>query len=204
MLMVFIASCHSFSEEEALLNVPIGEEIITVAGETFKVDFRLDDVCKELGIFEVLPDDFSKLKTKYDMINYYKTLIPAFLPSYSSMRPDNHECVFARVEYILAQECFSDRCDNKTRKEVLQLAVNFHKRKNDDMNNRYSSPQCTLKTGVFLMAVILAKEIKSSAKFIDSATLQQALLFLNNDVFVSEVFSNLMIECSEKFLNNNK
>ena len=96
---------------------------------------------------------------------------------------------------MLAQECFSDRCDSKTRKEVLQLAANFQK-------GKYAEYTCAQKSGVFLMAVILAKEWELSSKFIDAATLQQALLILNREKPVEKDFSNLIVECSENFLTD--
>lgn len=195
--ILLMVSCHS--SEDELLNMPFGEEVITVANETFKVDFNFDDVCKQYDIFNVLPDEFAKLKTKNDLLNYYKTLSPGFLPSYSSMWRDNGELVFVRVEYMLAQECFSDRCDSKFRKEVLRLAINHQKAKYKE----YTYPCCAQKSGVFLMAVILIKE-KNSTKIIDQAILQKALLCLSDGMPVSEEFSQLIIEYSEYFLINNK
>jgi len=199
-LMMLMASCNSSNEDTTFINAPIEEVKLIVQNETFTVDFRFDFVCNELAIFEALSDEFAKLKTKDDLINFYKNCKPIYLPSYSSMWPDNGERIFARVEYMLAQECFSDRCDSETRKKILQLAANHQKAKYAE----HIRPSCAKKTGIFLMAVILAKERNGSTKHIDAETLQQALLFLNNDAYVSEDFSNLIIQCSEKFLTNGK
>ncbi len=99
---------------------------------------------------------------------------------------------------MLAQECFSDRCDSETRKEILLLVANRQKGKYE----KYTNPSCTQKSGVFLMAVILAKEREKSAAFIDAATLQQALLCWSSDANVSEDFSKKIIGCSEALINN--
>lgn len=201
-LILLMASCHSSNEEDAiLLNTPIETVNLNVANETFTVDFRFDVVCKQYMDQDILPSVFAELKTRNDLINYYKTLKPGFLPGYSSLWPDNGEYLFVKIEYMLAQECFNDRCDSNTRKEILQLVSDFQKSKYEE----YRCPCCAQKTGVFLMAVILAKERNSSIKIIDAPTLQKALLYLNNEEYVSEDFSNLIVECSKKFLmDNNK
>ena len=201
-VLLITSACTSLEEETTLLNIPTNEARLTVANEIYTVDFRFDIICNQLKIFEVLPDEFAKLKTRDELINYYKTLMPGFLPSYSSMWPDNKERIFARVEYMLAQECFSEQCDSRTRKEVLQLAANYQKAKWSDYElDRYINPYCAQKTGIFLMAVILVKERNSSSEFIDEKTLQQALLCLNSDDYISKDFSDLIIESSEKFLS---
>ena len=194
-------------EETTLLNVPVDKVNLTVGNETFTVDFRIDDFCQWYYFYymdyekiKIEPPKLAELKTRDDLINLYKTFKPFFQPGYSSMM-DWVEMFFVRVEYILAQECFSDLCDSKTRKEVLQLASNFQRGK---YNGEYTLPWCTQKTGVFLMAVILVKEREVSAKYIDAVTLQQALLCLNSDNFESEEFSNLITERSEKFLDDKK
>lgn len=101
---------------------------------------------------------------------------------------------------MLAQECFNDHCDSKVREKVLQLAISFQK----DKYEEYTRPTRTQRTGVFLMAVILVKERIHSAKFIEAAILQEALLCLNIDKRISEDFSKSIIESSEKFLIDSK
>jgi len=214
--MLLMVSCQSPSDEggTTLLNAPVSEVKLSVENETFTVDFRIKpQSCLHFYMGQnILPDVFEKMKTRDDLIDLYKNSLPAFLPGYSSVSPDKTEQKFVKIEYVLSQECFSDRCDSKTRKEVLQLVSNYQKAKyREDIN-----PSCTQKSGVFLMAVILVKEWKHSSKFIDAETLQQALLFLSIDEKIDDFsdiwdfihytrnFSNLIIECSEKFLNENK
>ncbi|MDR1200797.1 MAG: hypothetical protein LBL58_04070 [Tannerellaceae bacterium] len=205
MLMALTASCHSSDEsssseeEAALLNNPTDNVTVECSAETFTFGFTFDTYCELKINFDVLPGIFAELKTRTDLINHYKTLKSGFLPSYSSM-VDTWESVWVKTEYMLAQECFSDQCGSAIRREVLQLAANHQKSKYKE----YTAPWCTQKSGIFLMAVILAKERKSSAEIIDSATLQQALLCFSEDVFISEDYSNLIIEYSEKFLTDSK
>ena len=202
LFVVLISSCNSSSDGENLLNSPTDKVTLKVLNEEYSIDFRLGIVCDELKIFEVLQNEFSKLKTREDLINYYKTLPPYFSPKYSSMI-DNGERIFSRVEYMLAQECFDENCNSKIRYKVLQLVVNKQKAKWNDEN--YIMPSCAHKTGVFLMAVILAREKSNSSKiFIDSTNLQKALLSLSSDEFISKDFNDLIIESSEILLINSK
>ena len=186
-------------ETSTLLNAPIEEVKLTVLNETFTIDFRFNTSC-ELNMSNWdLSEPFAKIKTRDDLLNYYETSHAPIQIGYSSLMT-NHESVFAMLEYKLAQECFSDNCDSEFRKKVLQLATNFQKQKYLE----YSVVSCAKKSGVFLMAVILVKEIEHTIKFINGATLQEALLCLNKDNYVSEDFSNFIIECSENFLTNSK
>jgi hypothetical protein len=90
---------------------------------------------------------------------------------------------------------------------VLQLAVNKQEAKYDRKQYVYRGDP--IKTGIFLMAVILVKERAYSAEYIDVATLQQALLSLNSDRLNTETdalsnLSNSILENSRNFLINNK
>ena len=123
-----------------------------------------------------------------------------------------------QMKYFLAQECFSNSCNSNTRKEILQLVIDKQLYKyeyyHDNLSDYYGVYYpFAINTGIFLMAVILVKEWEHSSKFIDSETLQQALLFLSiydrEDDFKDFIryrndFSNLIIEYSENFLTNNK
>jgi hypothetical protein len=206
-LMLLMSSCHSSSDETiTLLNKPIEKVTISVSNETFTVDFKINASCKQDYMDQdILTSVFAKLKTRNDLLSFYRTLKPNFSPGYSSLRPDNGEYQFVMSEYMLAQECFSDDCNTNFRCDVLQLAINYQKQKYNE--ERGICPFCARKTGVFLMAVILVKEWNSSSQFIDAITLQHALLCLSDEeTFVCEDFSNLIIDCSEVFLtkNNNK
>ena len=200
-LMLFLISCHSSDSDKTtfLLDTPTGEVDVTVSDKKFTIDFNRDAACTQNVNYDVWPDEFAKLKTRDDLIAFYRSLTSRYQPGYSSMS-DNNESVFARSEYMLAQECFSDNCDSKFRTEVLQLAANHQKTKYGE----YISLSCAQKSGVFLMAVILVKERNSSEEFIDTETLQKALLCLSSDEFVDENFSNTIIECSKRFLATNK
>jgi len=196
--VMLLVSCHSSIDNgSGLVNNPIGEVEINTSDESFKVDFGYDDNIKSCMDQNVYPEAFAKLKTREDLINYYKTLIPGFQKGYSN-ESDFNEFAFVKVEYMLAQECYDDQCDSKTRNEVLQLVVNNQKEK----YGPEILPSSTQRTGAFLMAVILVKERDHSIKFIDADTLQKALLCLNNDNWVHEDFSNLLVECSENFLRD--
>jgi len=194
--MLLMASCHYSDNELTRTN---GTVTLTVVNETFKVDFRFCVNCrKDMSNWD-LSGPFAGMKTRDDLLNLYKTKHVPIQMGYSSFNTGS-ESVFAMLEYKLAQECFNDNCDSEFRKEVLQLATNFQKAKYQEYNTVF----CAQKSGVFLMAVILAKEREHTIEFVDRATLQQALLCLSNDKFVSEDFSNLIIEYSEKFLTSNK
>jgi len=203
--MLFMWSCSSSIDGTMLLNAPTEEVKLTVENETFIVDFRFDVGCKQNMSNWDLPEAYAKLKTRNDLLNFYKTCkVPIERGPYHI--PTSFGAMFPIIEYRLAQECFSDKYNSEFRKEVLQLAVNMHTREldTDPMNSFYTIESCAKKSGVFLMAVILAKERKHTTNLIDRATLQQALLFLSNDEFVSEDFHKFIIECSEKFLTNSK
>jgi hypothetical protein len=184
-----------------LLNTPDGEVKLTVSGETFTVNFRYDDNIKEHIEAAVLSETFTNLKTRDDLIDFYKNRSSYFLPGSSSMK-DNNENVYVKAEYMLAQECFSDRCDSQTRREVLQLVVDKQEAKYDHEQGVYRSDP--IKTGIFLMAVILVKERINSAKYIDAQTLQETLLSLNSNILNEVDLSNSILESSENFLINSK
>lgn len=202
LFLLLLTSCHSSDDNtKVLLNNPDREIKSTESDETFTVDFGYDASIKQHIDYNVLPETFAKLKTRDDLIDFYKSSRPVFLPGYSSMT-DNNESVFVKVEYRLAQECFSDSCDSETRKEVLQLVVDKQKNKFEE----YTMPYHTRRTGVFLMAVILVKERAGSAKYIDTETLQKALLCLNSEIIpiITEYFSNSIVKSAENFLTNTK
>jgi hypothetical protein len=190
-----LVSCQSSDDNAKTL---LNKIELTISNETFTVDFGYDGRIKEYMDMNILQDEIAKLKTREDLINRYKSLRPGFLPGYSSMWPDTGEFLFVKIEYMLAQECFSDRCDSKTRKEILRLVANFQKNKYKE----YTMPFCTRRTGVFLMAVILVRERAASAKHIDAQILQQALSCLNNEMLITEDFSNSVVKSAENFLTD--
>jgi hypothetical protein len=235
-LLLLMASCQSSTEEpippkppiieppvevgEPLLFEPEEMVTITVGDETFMVDFSLSIYMQN---FYDLPYDYAKdengnvirdengnaifvyfpTTTREGYIDHYEQRVICL----SNGAHEGHEyCIsrWVKAEYTLAQECFSDRCDSETRKEILRLVIDKQRRK-------YSNVvlNSVVHSGVFLMAVILLKERVYSAKHIDSETLQEALLFLNNiyvtieSMRIDEDFSDLIIECALNFLNDN-
>lgn len=195
--MLLLMSCHSSDDNTTLLNVPVDEVILTVANETFTVNFNFSAENEQHMSYYDLSKPFAEINTKDDLIDCYKTSRTPFQHGASSYISGG-DAIFAMLEYKLAQECFSDDCKSEFRKEVLQLAANHQKAKHKEYNSLF----CSNRSGVFLMAVILLKERNSSIKIIDAKTLQQALLCLSDyDMFTKEL-SELIIECSEKFLNN--
>ena len=217
--MWLLTSCQTTdiqnsSEEETDLSdeLPTGVVSITAANEVFTVDFD-----RKGGYYSSPPPDPNNpvdgvlyvgdgslrqvrpYENLDSLINRYKKL-NTFPPSYSSLSYPERYLVLH--EYALAQECFMDRCSSIIRKEVLQAVVDKQKRKYNRERGVYLS--WSMRTGVFLMAVILVKERECSAKFIDAETLQEALLFLrtNNWNYDYEAnFSNFIVEYSEQFLN---
>jgi len=189
-------------EESTLLHEPTDEVTVTVGDKDFTVDFRFDPFCKQFQDNYSPTDRQAAMKSRDDLINFYESITPySFLISSQNMvfYTESHRIYF---EYLLAQECFSDECDSEVRREVLSLIIINQKAKYDYREGIRVYAPCAQKCGVFLMAVILLKERNDSAKFIDDNTLQQALLCLNSDTWgVNEEFSDLIIECCEKFLN---
>ena len=214
--LLWMTSCHPADTVEPPVDPPVvppAEEgtplllepnemvTITVADETFMVDFsRSNDI-----------------QVMYDWVNLpFPLTWEAYVARYAKKEAGGSSFAtdaamlsvaeFVRIEYILAQGCFSDDCTSEKRKEVLQLAI-------DKQRPKYENPHgwlvWSIQTGVFLMAVILVKERVYSVDFIDAGTLQQALLFLNDyDDFPDEEniinFSNLIVDCAQNFLTENK
>ena len=226
-LLLLMTSCHSSTEDPLPPKSPIEPPVeegtpllfepedmvsITVGDEAFMVDFsRSDDIQYfyeqqywELKEGEYVPWVFFPKTTREGYINFYKQMNGFFSATLETAKYS--EIDFVKAEYTLAQECFSDRCNTETRKEVLQLVIDKQRRKYE--NNVYYS--YAIHSGVFLMAVILVKEYVLSAKYIDHETLQKALLFLNDFDYFTEGpvnygkdFSELIVECARNFLADN-
>ena len=193
-------------EESTLLLSPTDAVQLTGANETFTVDFTPGYIFLNYRLW------IETFKTRDAIIDQYKSRSPSrktnnFLYDYE-IRKD-HDLEF--LEYVLAQECFSDDCDSETRMGVLQLVVEKQKLKVIPELKIYH--YASVKSGIFLMGVILLKEYEDSAKFIDAETLQEALLILRIDEDGYKEFddfedylnyhagiNHLYIECSEQFL----
>ena len=196
-------SCSKSVEDigKTLSHSPTDEISITISNAEIKVDFNLDENMRDVIASEAGQNKIDNIKTREELKEYYRTLLPCFQPGYSSMSDDNHY-VFAKVEYLLAQECFQDDCKSLARRDILKTAVDKQKRKFGVPN---SDPSYTRRTGTFLIAVILIKEGDDSFvhSLINSADLQKTLLCLNNNIWMDEEeFNNLLIQYAENFLSD--
>jgi hypothetical protein len=202
-LMVCFISCQPSNADininPPLLSIPTGEVMLTtMLNENFTVNFTRGDTFLDscYGRF----NEWVAIKNRTELINNYKNIYPAFQPMYSNVSV-MAENILVTYEYALAQECFSDDCSSKIRKEVLYKAIELQKSKRDE--ERCVTLSNGLKTGMFLMAIILVKERDKSVKIIDTAALQRALLFWRSDEWDELLsFSALITEYSEKFLAN--
>ena len=193
-------SCNSSLDvkETKLLNTPVDKVNFTIENYSFEIDFRFDDDCSQNFSNWDLSERLDQIKTRDDLFNIYKNSKSPYQHGASSSVSSN-ESFFSMIEFKLSQECFSNKCNSDFRKEILNFAIIFQKEKFSEYNSVY----CAQKSGVFLMAVILAKE-NAFPKFIDSSTLQKALLSLSSEELITKEFSDLMIECSENFLTYTK
>ena len=220
-----MASCHPSDNIEPPVEPPVEPDVeepveegtpllfepneavtITVANETFTVDFSISEEHLRWVFHPPFAIGYLK-KTREDYIDGYKRLNGFFMNAYDMAKFAIAE--FVQMEYTLAQECFNVRCTSEMRKEVLQTVVDKQKRKytpnaaGDPVNYSYA-----IHSGVLLMAVIMVKEREYSAQFIDHETLQKALLFLNDfDYFTDESlmyygrdFSDLIVDRARNFL----
>ena len=201
--MPFLSACKSLENTEGkiLAHSPTEKVIVTISNFTIEVDFSLDETMRRVITSETGQHKIDSIKTREELICYYETLTPLFQPGYSSLSDDNHY-VFAKVEYLLAQECFQDNCKSLTRREILEAAVDKQKHK---FGVPYTAPSYTRRTGTFLIAVILIKEGDDS--YIQSITnnidLQKTLLCLNSNIWMDEEeFNDLLIQYAENFLAN--
>lgn len=80
----FMFACHSDDDPESLYHSPTGEVIANIADTTIVVDFSLDAYMNELMI-KGYKNPIDDLKTREDLISYYKALLPSFLPAYYNL-----------------------------------------------------------------------------------------------------------------------
>ncbi|MBK7479150.1 MAG: hypothetical protein IPI69_05035 [Bacteroidales bacterium] len=129
-LMPFLSACTSLEDPEGtvLAHNPAEKVIVTISNFKIEVDFSLDENMRMVITSEMGQHKIDSIKTREDLICYYKNLTPLFQPGYSSLSDDN-DYIFAKVEYLLAQECFQDNCKSLTRREILEAAVEKQKHK---------------------------------------------------------------------------
>ena len=241
-ITVFIFACKSleddsmpdyeisnigFAKEDAnrkLSHNPTDIVHVKIADQTVKIDFSLDDIMRE-DIFCVLEyyfdngksvegDLFKKFSTIGKLADYYNRSQLFYEYGYSSLRRPSQfdgNIVYSKIEYALAQECFKDECSSMTRKAVLQMVLDKHEVKRIPYVISYS----TIRTGLFLMAVILVKE--ENTAFLDTIRenlIYQKVLSMNLDEQErSVVFSkhnpqgieinDAVCQIALDFLNNN-
>ncbi|MCL2028075.1 MAG: hypothetical protein FWG79_06245 [Bacteroidales bacterium] len=234
---LLMLSCNSkdnpveITDNPPLLKTPVDTVMLTTNGETFMIDFSIwhTYTSRHMEIWDTLFLESARMSTRDSLISYYKWYSRQIDSIKDYANQSQLDKMLSMCEYVLAQECFSDRCNSKMRKEILQLVFEKQKTKfgkfsflNSDCLENKHLPH-SIATGVFLMGVILLKEYEHSAEFIDAETLQEALLFLTyyrkyyrediygniyidinyaDDRLYRENFSNLIMECSENFLNN--
>jgi hypothetical protein len=197
----FMYACQSNDDAGQLYHSPKGEVGVTISNTIIKVDFSLDENMRSVITSEIGRHKIEYIKTREELLYFYKTLRPYFQPGYSSLGDDN-DYVFAKVEYLLAQECFQDECSSQTRRDVLETVVDMQKHK---FGVAYVSPSFTRRTGTFLIAVILLKEGDNSfaQALISNVELQKTLICLNNNTWMDEEkFNILLIQYAETFLSN--
>ena len=206
--LLWMVSCHPSDNIEPPLEPPVEPDVeepveegtpllfepneavtITVANETFTVDFSL----KEPYIYEAFTFPWTGIitfpaTTRERYIDYYKLVRCTDTGATDVWRACARE--YVRAEYTLAQERFNVRCTSEMRIEVLQLV-------RDKQNLKYIYPStswCQIKTGIFLMAVIFLMEREHSKNFITEYN-----KYGNYGIF----FSNLIFNCVQKFLYSN-
>lgn len=198
-IVSILFSCKSIQEGKILSHAPNEEMNVALANITIKVDFSLDDAMRGVINSEIGQNKIVNIKTREELLNYYKKLTTSFQPGYSSLSNDN-EYVFSKVEYLLAQECFQDECDSDTKRNVLKTVVDKQKLK---FGVAYVTPSFTRRTGAFLIAVILLTEDDNSftQSLLNNNDMKKALLCMNNNIWMEEEsYNNLLIQYAESFL----
>lgn len=219
----FEISNLGFSKEDAnrsLSHKPTGNVDVQVGGQLVKINFGLDDFIKEdiNADLEYYYDDksikgdlFKTFSSVGKLADYYKRSQFEFTYGYSNYRLAPYmdgNIVYSKIEYALAQECFKDECQSMTRKSILQMVVDKHEKKEWLLSNS------TMRTGLFLMAIILLTENDSA--FVDAIFENPDLenvLSMNldkqvQDVLYSHIESGLKIDeftyqSAVKFLSHN-
>ena len=210
-----MAACQSAMETEEILpdfavseadaikelsHAPAGAAYVDANGRTLKIDFGYDEIIgphiTECG--ERLADT---VHTIGKLIDVYTALHPHFEYCYSShLDPyTDGDYVFPKLEYMLAQECFRDDCSSQTRKAILKLAAGKQPLKYGEYFCSHTAKQ----TGLFLMAVIMAKEQEHSfiAAVSEDVDLQKVLC-LNSNIRVDDKFRDVILVYAKRSLLN--
>jgi len=229
---MFMFACQSTADEFVILDngtvisngnkklshKPTGVEYVKIEKQSVKIDFGHDEMIAEAISNKSTYYDFNKSQvvngnifnafpTFGKLIDYYDKCQLVYSLGYESLRsPFDGEVLYPPVEYALAQECFNDDCPAETRKVVLRIALEKHKRKTGEL---YLISHASRRTGLFLMAVILVKE--ADAGFLTAICENpkaQNVLSLNLDtesqlniLNAENEIDSIVCQFSEKFLS---
>jgi hypothetical protein len=206
---ILIFACQKNDVNNDIVNIPSNEVGIELShapstdtcvknGNTIiRINFDYDDYIGSYILSEFGNYPIKSIQTRGELIDFYKARQPSFEPAYSSFI-DVNNYVFAKCEYLLAQECFNNDCSSQTRKAVLQIVIDKQKRKYEEFNYSFAARR----TGIFLIAVILVKENDTSftSALANNDDLRNALS-LNQNISIDIELSNLMIKFAENYLS---
>ena len=202
------------SKEDAikkLSHAPTGVVYVETPNQTVEFDFDFDWDETFFWVFDIQSgcDIWNTIQTVGDLVSLYKRRYPMFHRMYSSYPsvPCNDDVVYPKMEYLLAQECFRDDCSSMTRKAVLEMVIERQSLKFAEYN-LFTFKHISVEMGIFLMAVILAKE--KAADFItaihEHADLQDAmhltLHYDSNFLLYEEELSEFVRQYAIRFLSD--
>ncbi|MDR1344228.1 MAG: hypothetical protein LBJ39_02630 [Tannerellaceae bacterium] len=202
-MFFLISACDSdtgtfpIDSEKELSHVPEGEILIVPANVV--ADFSGDELMAGNIHSEYGMAPIDTVSTFGGLARLYESRRPTFEYFYSSYfsTSDDNDYVFPKIEYMLAQECVQDDCSSDMRKAVLRIAVDKQKQKYEEARNSHTARR----TGIFLMAVILAAE--NDAAFVAAvkkdADFRNALL-LDTNIRADKEFGYAMIRYAGAFL----
>lgn len=190
-----------YEQELELSRQPVEDVIIEVPGKELTIDFESKEFIKDC-IFGAAGEAAVKdIRTRGELVHFYQNRETHFQYGYSSFFDfDNDgDFVLPKLEYALAQECFQDNCSSDTRRAILQAVIEKQKLKYEEYLNTYT----TIRTGLFLMTVILLKE-KDMAfiRAMDKDKEIQNTLSLTPETNCDKEFGKKMIQYSINFLSN--
>ena len=138
-----------------LSHTPTEVVYVETTNKPIKIDFGCSNELLQSLVNTSYCSWWDPVQTVGELVAFYKTQPPVFPYGYSSnMSPCSHNFLYTRMEYLLAQECFRNDCSTMTRKAVLAMVVEKHPYKYE----LFIEPGYSIRTGIFLMAVILIKE----------------------------------------------
>ena len=192
------------SKEDAvrkLSHVPNGVVYEKTDDQLIKIDFGCNNDLTGYLIDALHCPLWDSIQTVGKLVAYYKELY-ILLPGYMNEPLCYNSFDYTRAEYLLAQECFSDRCSSITRNAVLEMVIEKHLFK----FKPFAYTAYSRMTGNFLMAVILIKEKDADfiAAVLENTDLQNVLcLSCPFDLwYYSEELANIIEQFAIRFLSN--